>query len=118
MSQVPAPASQPTPLTADEYARAREMAYCLALKRGGGQLPPYSLNHANGDFWEAAGTILAQRAASHLGQPTPVLYERDPVKGPAPAGDVRDAIPARPPLPYGLKELPPRPPLPPGNEDA
>jgi hypothetical protein len=78
MSQVPATASQPTPLTADELARARETAYFLALKRGGGQLPPYRLNHANGDFWQAAATILAQRATSHSGQPAPVLCERDP----------------------------------------
>ena len=93
------------------------MAYYLALKRGGGQLPPYRLNHANGDFWEAAGIIIAQRAASHLGPPTPVLDERDPVKEAARAGGVADSVPARPPLPYGLKELPPRPPLPPGTED-
>ena len=117
MSQVPAPASQPTPLTADEYARAREMAYCLALKRGGGQLPPYSLDHANGDFWEAAGIIIAQRTTSHSGPPAPVPDERDPVKEAARAGDVADTIPARPPLPYGLKELPPRPRLPPATED-
>jgi hypothetical protein len=117
MSQVPAPASRPTPLTAEEQARAREMAYYLALKRGGGRLPPYSLNHANGDYWEAAGTIVAQRATSHLGPPTPVLDERGPAKEAARAGDVADSLPARPPLPYGLKELPPRPPLPPVIED-
>jgi len=117
MSQVPAPASQPTPLSAAEHARAREMAYHLALKRGGGQLPPFSLNHANGDYWEAAGRIIAQRAISHSEPPTPVLDERDPVKEAARAGDVADTIPARPPLPYGLKELPPRPRLPPATED-
>ena len=116
MSLLPAPARQPTSLTADEHARARETAYYLALKRGGGQLPPYRLNHANGDFWEAAGIIIAQRAASHLGPPTPVLDERDPVKEAARAGGVADSVPARPPLPYGLKELP-RPPLPPGTDD-
>src|SRR6516164_2368439 len=60
------------------HSRAREIAYYLALKRGGGRLPPYSLTHANGDFWEAAATILAQRATAHSRQPAPVPYERDP----------------------------------------
>ncbi|QDU98601.1 hypothetical protein [Lignipirellula cremea] len=48
-------------LTAEELDEARRRAYGFSLERGDGKLPPYNPNDATGDFWRAAGEVVAQR---------------------------------------------------------
>ena len=48
-------------LTAEEHEEARRRAYGFALERGGGKLPGYDPDAASGDFWRAAGEVIAQR---------------------------------------------------------
>jgi len=52
---------EPFPLTEVEHARVKVRAYFLAMNRGGGKLPPYDHAQAVGDFWKAAGEVIAAR---------------------------------------------------------
>jgi hypothetical protein len=55
-------------LTPEEIPQARVIAYAKALARGNGQEPPpYDPEAAIGDFWEAAGEVIAQRPVEPCG---------------------------------------------------
>jgi Protein of unknown function (DUF2971) len=53
---------KPDPLTPEEHASALDIAYRKSLKRGNGtDPPPYNHELATGDFWQAAGEVIARR---------------------------------------------------------
>ena len=48
-------------LTTEEHEMALRRAYGFALERGSGELPQYDPFAATGDFWRAAGEVIALR---------------------------------------------------------
>ncbi len=58
-------------LTPDEHPRAQELAYLTSLARGHGQNPPaYDPEAAVGDFWQAAGEVIAERLPRRIYNPS------------------------------------------------
>jgi hypothetical protein len=54
-------------LTPNEYPQAEKLAYQKCLARGHGREPPYNPEAAVGDFWQAAGEVIAQRQGQQEG---------------------------------------------------
>src|SRR5947209_3648493 len=48
-------------LLAEDIPLAQKIAYQKCLEHGGGKEPPYDPEAAVGDFWRAAGEVIAQR---------------------------------------------------------
>jgi hypothetical protein len=82
-------------LSADEHAQSKVIAYLKSLVRGGGAEPPYHYEHANGDFWQAAGEVLFQRPYD------PAAGARRTMSNP----DVKHLYLYRPPNEYTTKIL-------------
>jgi hypothetical protein len=63
-------------LPPDEHPKAQKLAYLRSLARGNGQnSPPYDPEAAVGDFWQAAGEVIAKRLPRRIYNPS---NERQP----------------------------------------